>query len=272
MVSSPSTTSPRRHCHRIVYHIIMKSLSTCYKTTQGIHTIHDITTTSLSSHRPPHEIMKSLSTYFKTTQGIHTIHDITMRCHHTFHHHHAPSTITMKVLSISSFKTTTVGVLFTRSKHNTLELFDNPNLTCPASDRSLRSSGSKGHSRCFFPSLSSHTSFASPGNSQPPLRLGAIIVITILFTHCLKVYYCDSNGNFFFFKFKNPQKQRQKTLTSIPPSSQQIYPHHEPRNNQVRGRGDTASLVVRSCKTLHVTIQTFLSRVVGSKVEMFTRS
>ena len=88
MVSSPSTTSPRSHCHHIVYYIIMKSLSTYFKTTQGIHTIHDITTKSLSSHRPPHEVIKSLSTYFKTTRGIHTIHDITMRCHHTIHHHH----------------------------------------------------------------------------------------------------------------------------------------------------------------------------------------
>ena len=60
--------------------------------------------------------------------------------------------------------------------------------------------------------------------------------------------------------------------TSIPPSSHQICPHHEPRNDQVRGRGDSTSLAVCSCKILHVTIQTFLSREVGSKVEMCTRS
>lgn len=54
-VSTPSMTSPRSHCHHIVHH------------------------------------MKSLSTYFETTQGIHTIHNITMRCHHTIHHLHPPS-------------------------------------------------------------------------------------------------------------------------------------------------------------------------------------
>ena len=257
-IFTSSITSSWSQCHampqwyfHIVHNIIMKSLSIFFKTSHGILTIHYITTKSLSSHRllHHHEVIVDLfqnntryphhpwhhhevtvitsSTTWSHKVTVDLFQNNTRYPHHPRHHHavpsHHPPSPWSYCRSLPSKRPLWEFCLHVQNtthwSSSTIQTSPAQHPTDPYDHPAAKDAAA------VFPSLSSHACLALPDNSQPPLRLGAIIVITILFTHCLKVYYCDSNGNIVLKQNKqnNPQKQQQQKNTH--PTSTLLHFH-----------------------------------------------